>query len=184
MTLTLWMTAVIAVTLLFLIFIVIGTLHSGISPMPSSKKAYQAMEHMADQTGKTPLVDLGSGWGNLAIRLAKRYPDRQVYGYEISWIPFLFSVMLKKLLRLDNLTLHRQDFLSADWPEQATLLCYLFPGAMQQIADVLKTDNHSVQYVICNNFALPGHQPYQRQQLTDFYRSPVYCYRLSSTASS
>lgn len=181
---TLWMTLVIALLLLILVFIVIGTLHSSISPMPSSKKAYQAMETMADQTGNTPLVDLGSGWGNLALRLAKRYPDRQVYGYEVSWIPFLFSMMMKKLLKLDNLTLARQDFFTAAWPDKATLLCYLFPGAMQRVADVLKQDKTSVDYVICNNFALPGHQPEQSTQIQDFYRSPIYFYRLSSVTSS
>ncbi|GLQ33332.1 hypothetical protein GCM10007876_38120 [Litoribrevibacter albus] len=146
--------------------------------MPSSIKAYRVIESMADQTDDTPLVDLGSGWGNLAIRLAKRYPQRQVYGYEVSWIPWAVSVCLKSLLRLDNLTLHRTDFLKSPWPEHATLLCYLFPSAMQQIAERIAEPGSSPRFVISNNFALPQHHAIRREQIRDFYRSPIYLYKI------
>jgi len=43
--------------------IVFSTIKTGISPVPSSKKAYQAMITLADETGTGPIYDLGSGWG-------------------------------------------------------------------------------------------------------------------------
>ena len=169
----------VSLLLLIIVWIVIGTLQSGISPMPSSNKAYQAMLNLVDQTEDTHLIDLGSGWGNVVIRLARRYPKRQVTGYELSFIPWLVSLLLKKALKLENLTLHRKNFLKEKWPEKATLICYLFPEVMAGVAKKLQQSDHSIQFVISNNFALPKHQPIQQQQINDFYKSPIYFYKLT-----
>ncbi len=48
----------------------------GISPMPSSSKAYNAMVLLVDETGTGTIIDLGSGWGNFVIRIAKKNPQR------------------------------------------------------------------------------------------------------------
>jgi tRNA G46 methylase TrmB len=54
------------------------TLKLGISPMPSSSKAYNTMMKLVDETGSGSIIDLGSGWGNFVIRIAKKNPHRQV----------------------------------------------------------------------------------------------------------
>lgn len=40
--------------------------------MPSSNKAYIAMMQLAEETGSDPIIDLGSGWGNFVIGLARK----------------------------------------------------------------------------------------------------------------
>lgn len=174
---------ILEITVLTLTFIagasiILSTLFLGISPMPSSKKARQAIIELSEDTGNGPLYELGCGWGNLLIPLAKKYPQRQIVGYELSTLPWLTTLLLKKALGLNNIQLHRKNFLHQDLSPASVIVCYLFPKGMEAIARKLRTDNGSLDYLISNNFALPSHQPTKTIQLNDFYKSPVYLYVL------
>lgn len=173
-------TLALIVAALISVSIIYSTVKLGISPMPSSNKAYNTMMKLAEETGTGTIVDLGSGWGNFVIPMAKKYPQRQIIGYELSLLPWLFSSFLKKLLRLKNLTLHRQDFYNADLSNTSVLVCYLFPEAMNKIKQKLLSDQHKIDFIISNNFALPSSKPYKVMKLNDFYHSPIYLYKLNT----
>ena len=158
--------------------ILFSTLKVGISPMPSSNKAYSAMLALVNKTGTGPIIDFGSGWGNLIIRIAKQHPQRAVIGYELSILPWFTSVVLKKVFSLNNITLHRKDFYSAHLPAESVIVCYLFPEAMEKISDKLREEKPQVSFLISNNFALPYCKPSQVIRLDDFYKSPIYLYRI------
>jgi len=147
--------------------------------MPSSNEAYLAMVQLADETGSGTLIDLGSGWGNFVIRIAKKHPHRKIVGYELSYLPWLTSTLLKKIYRLKNLTIYRQNFYQADLSKASVLVCYLFPEAMIKISRKLQFEQSNIQFLISNNFALPKSQPFKTIQLKDFYKSPVYLYKMS-----
>ena len=104
--------------------IVWSTLQTGISPMMSSGKACQAMLASIDRPANGPLIDLGSGWGTLVIAVARKYPHQQVLGYELSWFPWLVSIIRKYSLGLDNLTLYRKDFKNAELSNASILLSF------------------------------------------------------------
>ena len=70
------------------------------------------MMQLADETGTGTIIDLGSGWGNFVIPIAKRYPQRKIVGYELSLLPWLTSTFLKNIFGLKNLTLHRKIFIA------------------------------------------------------------------------
>ncbi len=166
--------------------IIWSTVIAGISPMPSSKKAQQAVMQLVeasidkmegDASGGT-IVDLGSGWGGLVIRLAQTYPDRKVVGYELSPIPWFISLCIAKCLGLNNLKVYRRDFLKADLSAASIMVCYLFPEGMVALEGRLAELPAACRYLISNNFALPSYKPEGTIQLDDFYRSPVYLYRV------
>ena len=171
------------IVLFITVSIIYNTVKLGISPMPSSNKAYLAMMQLIDEVGlekKTgPIIDLGSGWGNFVIPIAKQYPQREIVGYELSFLPWLTSTLVKKILGLKNLTLHRQDFYQADLSSASILVCYLFPQAMDKISDKLQLEQAGVNFLISNNFALPAWQPCKTIQIDDFYKSPVYLYKIA-----
>jgi 16S rRNA A1518/A1519 N6-dimethyltransferase RsmA/KsgA/DIM1 with predicted DNA glycosylase/AP lyase activity len=146
--------------------------------MPSSGLAYKAIIEWLDNSTAKTIIDLGSGWGNIVIRLAKDYPNRQVVGYELSFLPWLTSLILKKSLGLSNLTIYRKNFYQARFPTNSILICYLFPQAMQQINDKLRREKSSINMLISNNFALPSWQADKTVRINDFYRSYIYCYQL------
>lgn len=176
----------LAVVLLIALTILWSTLRTGMSPMPSSGHARAAMVMaLADTEG--PIAELGSGWGHLLVAVARRYPERQVVGYELSWLPWLVSLSMKHSLQLHNLTIHRGDFLRAiDRGNLATVrvvLCYLHREGMTAINHrldaMLLPPRGQLEWLISNNFALADRQPEASWQLQDFYRSPIYRYRLS-----
>ncbi len=172
---------VLVFVLLVGLSIVWSTLQTGISPMMSSGKACQAMLDAMEVSEKEvsekePLIDLGSGWGTLVIAVARKYPDQQVIGYELSWFPWLVSVIRKSVLRLDNLRLYRQDFNKAELGRAAILFCYLFPGGMVDLHKKLKRERFNEILIVSNTFALPSCQPAKIIRLEDIYKTPIYVY--------
>ena len=168
---------VVLLMVLVTVPIVYSTIKLGITPMPSSSKAYLAMMQLVDETDTGVIADLGSGWGNVVIRLAKKHPNRKVIGYELSYLPWLISTILKKLLGLKNLTLYRQDFYQVDLSKVSVVVCYLFPEAMKKISDKLQLEKPNIEFLISNNFVLPNLQPCKVIKIDDFYKSPVYLYK-------
>ncbi len=158
------------------ISVVLTSMKTGISPMPSTGKACKAMLAATENSGKGPVADLGSGWGNLVVALARKYPDREIIGYELSLVPWLFSLIRKYMLRLNNLTLYRKDFLKADLSNVSVLLCYLFPGGMLSLEEKLRQDIKSEILIVSSTFALPSFNPTEVIRLNDIYSTPIYVY--------
>lgn len=154
-----------------------STLRTGMPPMPSVGRAPKAMLSLVETPPEGAIVDMGSGWGTLAVRLARRFPRTPVIGYEVSFFPWLVSVLLARLMRLDNLRFHRRDFRKADLEGVEVLLCYLMPEGMQAVQQRLERDPGSVRWVISHCFALRGREPETVRELPDLYATPVYRYR-------
>lgn len=155
------------------------TVSLGISPMPSSRKTRRRLLAMVEALGEDPIADLGSGWGSLVIPLARRHPGYQVTGYEASWIPWLYSVTLKHLLGLDNLTLRRRNFLKEDLSAHRVLLCYLFRGGMARLEAKLDRESTADPHVFSNTFAFPGRRADHSERIDDLFRSSILHYRAS-----
>ncbi len=168
---------VLALAVLAASSIVWFTVRTGISPMPSSMRARRVMLAAAADAPDGSIVDLGCGWGTLAIVFARRYPGREVIGYELSWIPWLVSLLRKRALGLHNLSLRREDFLRADLPDAAVLLCYLYPRGMDDLSHKLEREGGNPAVIISNTFALPSARPDEVIQLDDVYRTRIYVYR-------
>ena len=171
---------IIAVVSILLIVISIAwsTARVGISPTPSSGKARDVMIKLMADTSAGPVYDLGSGWGGLVIRLARKYPDRKIVGYEVSFVPWLVSVFFKKMLGLPNLEIYKKNFLQADLSGADVLVCFLHTDGMRQLAQKLTAGEGFNGFLISNYFALPSCQPEVSMRINDFYQSPIYCYRL------
>ncbi len=175
---------ILAIIFLISLSIVWSSLRSGITPVPSSRKARKTILTASQKAPVGTIIELGSGWGNLALALAKEYPERQVIGYELSPIPWLVSVALQRFQGIMNLTLRRQNFLSTEFPEAALIVCYLYPGGMEKLAEKIWREKPDVKMLISNTFALPGTEPDQTIRLDDLYRSPIYVYRLKDNQIS
>ena len=168
---------ILGLTFLVCLSLIWSSLRAGITPVPSSRRARQVILSAAAQSPAGSIIELGSGWGQLALALAAQYPQRHVIGYEISLIPWLVSLLLKKLYRLPNLSLRRENFLRTKLPHAALLVCYLYPGGMTKLARKLG-DEPTADMLISNTFALPGQEPEQIIRLDDLYKSPIYVYCL------
>lgn len=173
--------ALIALICLFSISILWYTLKTGIPPMPSSGRVCRVILEASEKAAEGPIIDLGSGWGGLLFALARKYPDRPVIGYELSWLPWIYSQAYSVIFRLKNVRIYRQNFLTTQLPDATLLICYLHPKGMQALQKKLSSDGQKLNtLLISNTFALPENQPVETLRIDDLYRTPIYIYRLSN----
>ncbi len=158
--------ATLVLALTAMLSILIGTLRTGITPMPSSKKATDAICSMLSHAPDGPLVELGSGWGGLAFALSRTRPKAPITGYELSTLPWLFSWLRTRVNRSKNVRFVRMDFQQADLSGAAGVICYLYPKGMYKVAQKLNTLAPGT-VILCNTFALPGQEPLEVRQLKD-----------------
>jgi hypothetical protein len=169
--------AIVGGALMIALSLVGFTISTGIAPMPSSTAACRAMRAAVAAAPDGPVVDLGSGWGTLAISVARADRGRRVIGYEVSWFPWLVSVALARVLRLSNVSFVRADFRGVALPWPAVILCYLYPGGMRDVAHKLATEMPKPLTLVSNTFALPSMQPHETIRLDDLYRTVIRVYR-------
>ena len=154
-----------------------STIRTGISPMPSSRTALACLQGLLPETCTGTVLELGSGWGGLALALAQRYPRAQVVGYELSLLPYLYSRLASRRAGCRNLQLERADFFAAAMGEADIVVCYLHHEAMSRLAPLLAEKLAPGALVVSNTFQLPGWTPEATVQLTDMYRNRLYRYR-------
>ena len=165
----------ISLVLFLLLSILWSTIRYGISPMPSNRMAQQSMLSLVPSPAPKTIIELGSGWGNLAYAAAQEFPASQVIGYEISVVPYVFS---RLFYRRENLRFHYANFLTQKIPSHALLLCYLYPGGMKKLERFVQDKDCML---ISNTFALPSHTAIETCKANDIYRSPVYLYSIQSS---
>ena len=155
------------------------SLRTGISPMPSSRKAQEAILSLIHVQQDDVIIDAGSGWGGVAINAAKRFPDARVIGYELSPLPWLISRIRQKLFGIENLMFYRQDYRNEDLSCAAFIICYLFPDGMKILREKLQREKNFSGEIISNTFALRGYHPEKVIRLNDLSRTPIYLYHLT-----
>ncbi len=164
---------ILIILLALLSWLVISSIQAGITPMPSSPKALQAIGTLIPEHFEGKVVDLGSGWGDLALFLAKKFPESTVTGYEMSYVPYLVSKMRAK----SNLNFFYSDFFNKNLKPFNVVVCYLYPAGMERLKLKLEKELLNGTLVISNTFAVPGWTPIQIVELTDLYRTKIYLYR-------
>ena len=167
--LILWISALIV-----MMSILIGVVRTGISPMPSSRRAIQQVLQFVVPPHPGPLYELGAAWGSLAIPLARAFPERRIIAYELSTIPWLFLLLRVRASGLKNIEVVRRDFFRDDLGQAAAVVCYLYPGSMVRLSTKLKSELSPGTVVVSNTFALPGWIPEQQVELKDLYGTQIY----------
>lgn len=181
-----------AIGLLFAVplVVMVDTVRVGISPMPSSAPARRAaLDHLAAHHDPRCVVEVGAGWGGLAVAAARRFPHAAVVALEAAIIPAAFlwlRVRLGRLTRLGprNLRVQFGGLGAVDWTRCDGVLCYIHPGGMRDLADQVAPNLPPGAAVASITFALPGHRPVRTTRVADLWRSPVYLYTLVPDATS
>jgi len=156
------------------------TIRTGSSPVPTSSNVRRTM--LALLPARLPEVDggriyeLGSGWGGMAVALARRYPDRPVVGFELSFIPWLFSRIRLLARPCPNLSFRMADFRNADLSDAAFCMCYLAGPSMDGLDRKLRRELPAGALILSNTFALHQWQPLDMVEARDRFHSPVYLY--------
>ena len=169
---------VLAAVGLAILSVVLPTLWTRASPLPTSGAARATLLAMLPLTVDGPVYDLGSGWGGLARALARRYPRSPVIGFEVSPLPWAWSRLRQALRGSANLTFRFGDFHNADLSGAALVVCYLPGPAMEKLKPKLEAELKPGAMVASNTFALRGWDPVEVRTAPDAPASQVYLYRV------
>lgn len=142
--------------------------------MPSSKKVKKEILNQIKNSQNETIIDLGSGFGSLAIFLASNLPNKKVIGYELSFVPWIVSNILKYLLNIKNVYFYKKDYLKEELKD-ATLVCYLFPKGMEKLEDKIFEDTINTK-IISSTFAFRNIKPRRTIKIEDIYKTPIYLY--------
>ncbi|OEH85031.1 hypothetical protein BHU72_06920 [Desulfuribacillus stibiiarsenatis] len=156
------------------------TVKYGISPMPTSaevrKRVFQLIEEKHTKKPIRTIVDLGSGWGSLAIPLAKAMPHVTIYAYETSHIPYLYCKLRLYFSPQENLILQKVDFFSVPLQSYDIILCYLYPKAMKKLRSKFEQELNASHIVISHTFSVPTWKANEVWQINDLFRTKIYLY--------
>ncbi|WP_309137896.1 class I SAM-dependent methyltransferase [Paenibacillus sp. SC116] len=154
--------------------------------MPSSAPVRRAVANEVNKLNKLYynglIVEAGSGWGTLGIHLAKHCKGWRVVGVENSPFPLRVSQLLAWIsLGKESRTsaaFQKGDIYTRSYVDADMVVCYLYPGAMQQLGSIFHRELRPGTRVISVCFALPGWTPEKIVECRDLYRTKVYVYKV------
>lgn len=111
---------------------------TGVPPVPSSSAEIADVVELlrnADLPKRAIIYELGSGWGSMAIALARAFPDAEIRGIEISPAPYLFSKL--RVRCFENVTIRWGNFFDHDVSDADAVTCYLMIKPMPKVSSFL-----------------------------------------------
>jgi SAM-dependent methyltransferase len=160
--------------LLAALSIVYVTWKNGISPMPASAPVRRRVAAEINRMARNgTIVEAGSGWGTLALYLARYCPDMKLIGIENSPVPLWVS---RLAARGKNVTFSRENIYSFSYDPADIIVCYLYPGAMERLAPVFERQLARGGRLISVCFAWPDRKPERVVTCDDLYHTKVYVY--------
>lgn len=166
-----------------LLLIVYKSWRNGISPMPASAKVRHAVAGEINRLSSIgTIVEAGSGWGTLVFYLARYCPEWKIVGIENSAVPLWISQLYLRFLVLikdesiKQTSILRGDIYAYPYKNTDVVVCYLYPGAMKRLSEILDQMRSTDVRIISVCFALPGRQPERIVTCQDLLRTKVYVY--------
>jgi len=157
--------------------IVIDTIRLGIGPTPTSRAARRTMLALLPAEIEGPILELGAGFGGLAVALARARPDDRIRAFEASTVPWLVAWLRARLGRRRNLRVLRSDFRREPLGDAGAVVCYLFPGAMTALAARLPAELRPGTPVASYAFRVPGWTAEREEAVPGIWRSTAFLYR-------
>jgi trans-aconitate methyltransferase len=173
----------LAAVLATVALVVVYSIVTGVPPMPTTAKVSDAIFDLIPAGFDGSVVELGAGWGSLAISLARRLPAAHVIAVERSPVPWLVARAAHAVLRLPNLAIRRGNFFRMQLNDVDLVVCYLMGEAMRHLGPKLRAELRPGSLIISNTFALPGWEPERTIEVTDMYQTRVYLYRAAGPAA-
>jgi trans-aconitate methyltransferase len=145
---------------------------------PSRRKIIEALTTYG-AAGSTPytIIDLGSGNGQLATKIARAFPQTKVTGIEISLVPWCIASLRRTLFGPPNLEFKRENFWPYDCSQTDAIVAYLNGAVIGRVSEKLRKELKPGALVITNEIPLQGDwQPIETIE-TGFLKMKIYVYR-------
>jgi hypothetical protein len=173
-----WEWCLLSALLVLVLWTIWISLRVGISPMPTSKTVLHTWSGLLPDEVDGEILELGCGWGTLLKFLCQKYPKHSVTGLELSPLPWLVSYGRSRFWGHEDCEVVRRDFWRQEGQRAGLVVCYLYTGAMKQMAEGWTKTLPEGCYILSHTFAMPGWSPIKTAQAQDMYKTPVYLYQI------
>lgn len=125
---------------------------------PMRRKIIEVLEkEIAASPGKNwAVLDLGSGSGQLTWHMARKLPQTKIVGIELSYVPWLRSIVRQRLFGPKNLSYIRANFMTHDVAQYDCIVTYLVGAIMEPVSAKLRKELRPGTLVLAATFPLKG----------------------------
>lgn len=171
---------IVAVTTTLLVGLLLAYFRTGVPTVVSSKIAQkQVADYLARQKDIEKIYELGSGKGDFVMRLAKRLPRANIYGFELSPAPYLFSKIWKRFSSVGKrVSFYLADFRKIDLSSADAVVFYLMPHMNKRLAPKLLKELRSGSLVITVSFSMQGWKPEKTLVANTISKTRTFIYRI------
>jgi len=150
--------------ILLAILLVFGTAaYAGLKAapwVPVFKKDIERILRLANISENDTVVDLGSGDGRILAAVANNSKAQVIIGYELSFVPYLWSKIKMIILGLSKrVEVRYSDFLTRDLSQATVIFCFLTPMAMKKLKPKFRKELKIGTKVISYSFSIQDWHP-------------------------
>ncbi|OWW22481.1 class I SAM-dependent methyltransferase [Noviherbaspirillum denitrificans] len=144
----------------FLFFLVLfwSTFRTQVPFYPSGPSVWRAVAQLLPEGRALRVADIGSGFGGMAMHLARARPECRVTGIELAPLPWIFSLLLGKASG-SSARFVRGDYEAVDFADFDVVFAYLSPAAMPALWLKAQAEMRKGSLLLSYEFAIPGVEP-------------------------
>jgi SAM-dependent methyltransferase len=153
--------------------------------IPTSQKSRQVILNIIkekiikEKGGNLKIADAGSGFGTLALYLAKNLPQIKIIGIEKDPLFFFISKLKAKLLRIKNAAFIRENIFNHSFRNYDVTITFLYGNVMKEFETKLENEMKKESYLIDNHFKLENKNPVKtyKSKISLLFKSNIYLYK-------
>ena len=142
---------------------------------PSKPEVWNAISELLPGK-KLRILEIGSGLGNFAIRIAQLRPESYVEGIEIAPLPWMMSVIQSKFLRSPAL-FRLGNYEKINFANYDLIFAYLSPAAMPNLWQKALLEMGGESLLLSHEFPVPNIQESQKLIFSSDQRE-CYVYKM------
>ncbi len=146
--------------------------------VPTWQRDVRRMLQLAQVKPGELVVDLGSGDGRFLVTASQEFGSQAV-GYELSLLPYVVSLIRKRISRANRISVKFRDFYRADLSPADVVVCFLTPKAMKKLEPKFERELRPGTRVVSFAFRLPG-WPSSLVDKPTPQSTPVFVYRVQA----
>jgi SAM-dependent methyltransferase len=163
------------VVLLFLLYVLMFRYKA--PWVPAWKNDLSRVAEMVEiEDGKT-LIDLGCGNGRIIFYLAKKYPQANFVGIEISIFFYIFCRLRKIFGKYNNVKMRYGDFMMIDFNQYDYIYAFTNVKPMIQIAKKIEKEVNKELYLISYCFEVGDWEKYLIKKDKPEKKTGIYLYQ-------
>lgn len=143
---------------LFLLSLHTASFKNRVPYFPSKNTVCERVNDFLTSRDMKNIIDLGSGLGGLVLHLKKKNPARTVIGIEIAPLPWLISVVRKKLTK-SNVKFILGDYQALNLGQYDAIFTYLSPAPMEHLYEKAVREMRTNTVFLSHEFPIPNIKP-------------------------